>query len=566
MVHAALSARLCLLCVLLVLPGIHGSDLYVSPDGTPLGPGTMAQPYDLATALSGGVGQAGDTFWLSGGNYVIGHIDTKIEGAPEQPITFRQMPGEWARIDGSLTFFGSLGNVVLRDFELYSSDTNRLSAQTDVGFNPTDIKIIPGVASFVPNMSFINLVVHDQTRHGFYISESATNNLVYGCLVYNNGWASPDNAEGHNFYVQSNKGTREITDNVAFNVSGANFQIYENAINMHLVGVTLDGNVAFNAGALQAVRNYRDWIVGVDAPAVNADRIVLKNNMGYYPPGSATLEQVQIGREGVNGSVALLNNYLPQGLVMNNWTIAAVAGNVFAAQTEDYIVSLNQTQVTLATAWNDNSYSRSGAGGDFLGNSTEYDFYAWQSNTGYDTHSSYSVAKLTGTKVFVRPNRYEAGRANITVYNWDNLSHVAVDVSSALVPGAAYEVRNAQDFFAPPVLSGVFDGQPLDLPMKGLTVAVPNGPLLTPRPTGPTFNVFVLLPRSVRLQASAVDGQARISWPTNSGKWILQSTESLSVNSAWTDDPNTPVVVGGQYVVTDSISQGARFYRLRAAQ
>src|SRR5437879_6050339 len=303
MIHTAFSTRLSVLCVLLFPLGMRGNDLYVSTNGTPLGPGTMVQPYDLATALAGQVGQPGDTFWLRDGTYVIGHIDTKIEGAPGQPITFRQMPAETARIDGSLTFFGSMGNVVLRDFELYSSDTNRLSAQTGVGFNPTDIKIIPGVSSYVPDMSFINLVVHDQTRHGFYIAAYASRNLVYGCLVYNNGWASPDNAEGHSFYVQSNRGTREISDNLAFNASGANFHIYENATNARLVGITLDGNLAFNAGALQAVRSYRDWIVGVDAPAVNADGIILKNNMGYYPPASAAYREVQIGRDGVNGSV-----------------------------------------------------------------------------------------------------------------------------------------------------------------------------------------------------------------------------------------------------------------------
>ena len=559
------SARLYVLCVLLFPTGLRGNDLYVSPYGTSSGPGTVAQPYDLATALSGQVGQPGDTFWLSGGNYAIGHIDTKIQGAPGQPITFRQMPGEWARVDGSLTFYQSVGNVVLRDFELYSSDTNRLSAQTGVGFEPTDIKIIPGVSSYVPDMSFINLVVHDQTRHGFYASENATNNLVYGCLVYNNGWASPDNAEGHNFYVQGNKGTKEISDNLAFNASGANFHIYENATNARLVGITLDGNVAFNAGAIQAVRSYRDWVIGVDAPALSADGIILKNNMSYYPPASTAYDQVQIGREGVNGSVALLNNYLPQGLVMNNWTIAAVAGNLFVGQSTNYIVSLNQTQVPLATAWNDNKYAPSAANHDFLGNSTEHDFNDWQGATGYDSHSIYNVTNLSGTKVFVRTNRYEAGRANIIVYNWANLSDVSLDVSSVLAPGAAYEVRNAQDFFAAPVLSGVFDGQPLDLPMTNLTVAVPIGPLLTPPPTGPTFNVFILLPRSIRLQATAVDGQVQVFWPTNSGKWILQFTDSLSANSAWTNDPNTPVVVGGQYAVTNINSQGTRFYRLQAA-
>jgi hypothetical protein len=101
---------------------------------------------------------------------------------------------------------------------------------------------------------------------------------------------------------------------------------------------------------------------------------------------------------------------------------------------------------------------------------------------------------LTGTRVFVRPNRYEAGRANLVVYNWDKLSTVAVDVNSVLAVGTRYEVRNIEDYFAPPVLSGTFDGQPLSLPMTGLTVASPTAAMLTPPPTGPAFNVFVLLP------------------------------------------------------------------------
>jgi hypothetical protein len=95
-------------------------------------------------------------------------------------------------------------------------------------------------------------------------------------------------------------------------------------------------------------------------------------------------------------------------------------------------------------------------------------------------------------KVFVRPNRYEPGRANIVVYNWDNLNQVAVDVRQVVTIGAAYEVRNAQDFFSAPVLTGTFDGEPLRLPMNGLSTARPMGQLRTPPATGPTFNVFVL--------------------------------------------------------------------------
>jgi hypothetical protein len=510
------------------------------------------------------VGQPGDTFWLNGGNYVIGHLDTQIAGAPGLPITFRQVPGEKALIDGSLTFFDSAGYVILRDFELYSSDTNRLSAETNVGFNPTDIKIIPGIASYSPNLSFINLIVHDQTRHGFYISQTSYNNLIYGCIVYNNGWKSPDNAEGHGIYVQGATGTREITDTLVFNNSGVNMHVYENTSGRRLAGITLEGNVAFNAGAIQNVRSYQDWIVGVDAPAVSADRIILRNNMGYYSPASRAYEQVEIGREGVNGSVALLNNYLPQDLLLNNWTIAAVSGNLFVAHTTNWIVSLNQMQVPLAAAWDDNSYLSPAVDAFFQFNAIKHGFADWQNVTGYDKNSAYTVGGLSGTRVFVRPNRYEAGRANIIVYNWDNLGSVTVEVSPVLAPGAPYEVRNAQDFFAPPVLGSVFDGNPLLLPMTGLTVAAPTGPLLTPPPTGPTFNVFILLPRVVRLEIATKDGNVQLSWPTNSGQWFLQSTADVTAAENWGDDTSTPAVRSDHYVVTKPLIEQTRYYRLQS--
>jgi hypothetical protein len=548
-------------CIVLAALKVQARDLYVSPDATPPGAGTLGQPHDLATALQGPVGRPGDTFWLRGGNYSLGHVHTRIAGAPGEPITFRVIPGERARVDGSINFFDSVGYVILRDFELFSSDTNRASSQTGVGFDVTDISIIPGIASFAPNLSFINLVVHDQTRHGFYLSQISSNNLVYGCVIYNNGWVSPDNAEGHGIYAQGALGKQEFADNLVFQSSGANLHVYESGEGQRLMGLTLDGNVAFLAGGIQMVRPYRDWIVGVDAPAISVDGIVLKNNMSHY-----AAMQVEIGREGINGSVALLNNYFPQGLLLNNWTTAAVAGNLFAAAPGNPVVALDQTGVSLAAVWDNNAYVHTVAGGNFAINTNAYSFPEWQSATGYDQNSTYRTGTLSGTSVFVRPNRYEPGRAHIVVYNWDSLSHVTVDVSSVLAPGAAYELRNAQDFFAPPVLSGVFDpAHPeLELPMTGLSVAAPTGPLLTPAPTGPMFNCFVLMPRLVRLQIEAVGGQAQISWTTNSGNWVLQFKETGDED--WTDDDSTPAVAGDRYVVTNSFSGSARVYRLRAAQ
>jgi len=549
---------------LLAAAPTEAAEWHVAPGGSGSGPGTASQPYDLATALSGEVGGPGDTFWLHGGDYQLGRIATTIHGAPGQPITFRQAPGARARINGSLSVWDSIGYVVFRDFELYSSDTNRVSAQIGVGFSPTDISIIPGVSSYAPNCSFINLIVHDQTRHGFYLAEIATNNLVYGCVVYNNGWVAPDNSEGHNFYVQSEGGMTEIADNVAFNNCGANLHIYQNSIGGRLAGVTIDGNIAFNAGALPSVRAYRDWVVGVDWPSFSADEIVFNNNMGYLPPGSGAYSQVQLGRQGVNGSLVMIGNYMPLGLMVNNWCTVNCAQNVFAPQGADYIVDLQETLTAMASAWDKNSFSCPGGGKAFRWNMDPCTLPEWQDVTGFDWTSSYQTGNLRGTAVFVRPNRYELGRAHIAVYNWDNRSTVPVDVASVLKTGTRYEVRNAQDFFAPPVLSGTFNGQPLVLPMRGLTVAKPNGPLEAPPPTGPTFNVFVLLPLASGLRLSVEARQLQISWPVDSGYDILESNQSPCMETGWTEVTNSPAINEGQYVVWEILTSTQKFYRVRS--
>jgi len=473
---------------------IQAANLYVTPNGHSSGSGSEDQPYDLGTALSGSVGKPGDTFWLHEGFYPIGNLETKIHGTPGQPITFRQMPGERAQVVGSLNLWDSIGYVIFRDFELYSGQVGRVSTQTGVGFDPTDLpNFKAGIQVYAPNFSFINLVVHDTVRSAFYTSTGATNTLIYGCLVYNVGWVSPDNAEGHSFYLQ---GAGEISDCIAFNSTGVNFHLYANGTGSWLRNLAVDGNVAFGAGTLQQVRPSRDWIFGVDNPSVAADNIVLKNNMGFATGDPITLPQVQIGRENMNGTIVLCSNYWPEGVVLNNWSNATVSGNFIAPQNSDPAVELQQNLTKMTAWWDNNYYFQFSSREKFRFGSMNCSFADWKKNTGFDSASFCDAGRLSGTKVFVRPNRYEPGRANIVVYDWDNSGKVAVNVRSVLDLGAAYEVRNAEDFFSPPVITGTFDGQPIQLPMTGLTVAKPMAALRTPPPTGPTFNVFVLLPKT----------------------------------------------------------------------
>ena len=95
----------------------------------------------------------------------------------------------------------------------------------------------------------------------------------------------------------------------------------------------------------------------------------------------------------------------------------------------------------------------------------------------------------------MRPNQYEAGRANIVIYNWQQLAAVPVDVSSILRGNDQYEVRNVQDFFGAPVLRGTYLGGTLAIPMIAVTPSVPLGgwPGAAPPLTGPEFNAFVVL-------------------------------------------------------------------------
>jgi uncharacterized repeat protein (TIGR01451 family) len=53
-----------------------------------------------------------------------------------------------------------------------------------------------------------------------------------------------------------------------------------------------------------------------------------------------------------------------------------------------------------------------------------------------------------------------------------------------------------------------------------------------------------------------------LSWSTNANGFVLQTRSNLSSSSVWATVTNIPVSIGGRYYVTNSISDGQRFYRL----
>src|SRR5262249_40597759 len=86
---------------------------------------------------------------------------------------------------------------------------------------------------------------------------------------------------------------------------------------------------------------------------------------------------------------------------------------------------------------------------------------------GFPENSYLAAPPKGGTRIFVRPNKYEPGRAHVCVFNWDNADKVPVDLSKVLKPGDTYEVRDSQDFLGPAIVRGTYEGKPVELPLGG---------------------------------------------------------------------------------------------------
>ena len=86
-----------------------------------------------------------------------------------------------------------------------------------------------------------------------------------------------------------------------------------------------------------------------------------------------------------------------------------------------------------------------------------------------------STITLTGTKIFIRKNKYDVNRAMIIIYNRDHSLSVAVNVSGILSDGNTYELHNSEDYFGD-MIKGRYKEGNLIIPMSRVhTVAKPIG-------------------------------------------------------------------------------------------
>ena len=85
--------------------------------------------------------------------------------------------------------------------------------------------------------------------------------------------------------------------------------------------------------------------------------------------------------------------------------------------------------------------------------------------------------------------------------------------------------------------------------------------------TGLSFPSFIAMRPNlvvpVYLSVRQSGSELILSWPTNAAGFTLQSTLNVTPPSSWIDSTDQVATVGAQFTVTNAISGGARFYRLK---
>ena len=476
-------------------PGIStpaGPEFYASPSGTPSGDGSVTKPWDLQTALNQPTPVTpGSTIWLRGGRYTGGSdragFRSNLTGTADAPIVVRQFPGERAIVTNSLDVRGSY--AWFWGFEVTSA------RQAATG---TDYEYLVGAHAGTANR-LINLVIHDGPNTGVAsftpLYTSASQTTIYGCLIYNNG--THFNLD-HGLYLQNDvaTGTVTVTDNIVFNNEAFGLHIYSRPAEGRLNGFDIEGNVLFGNGSISTPVNRNNEILIGGTPAAND--IVVRSNFTYreaasgFSPYKVAAEIGYIDGSNANGDVVLENNYFIGGLYINRWSSGNVRGNLVY----DYAGPMVLTDSSASgPTWSDNRfYGVSSLSSWQRAPNSPADFATWQAQTGLPSPGRYAGSGLPPNLVVVRPNQYEAGRANIVVYNWEQDATVSVDLSTVLKVGDRYVVRNVQDFDGTPVASGTYEGGSIQLPMAAVAPPAVIGRASTPPPvTGPPFNVFVVM-------------------------------------------------------------------------
>jgi hypothetical protein len=490
-------------------------EIRAAPNGKPDGDGSAARPYDLLTVLAGKANvQPGDVVLLQGGQYdgAITKTDKglprripfepNLRGTAEKPIVVTSAPGQWAHLNGSLNTqqekcaFVHFVRLEIGDLDWDPLQQKHLAETAVNSFGGEGLKLV-------------NCNVFGGAM-GLGLWRPAVNFEAYGNLIHDFGWHAANlRGSGHAAYIQNDQGTKRLEHNIAYRGCGWNFDIYTEQ--GEIKGFDIIENIGYIASW------HKPGQVGFNFGLTGrkpAERIRFIGNVGYHSrdseqPWRSNMRLIYSWKKDtVHRDAIVKDNYMMgtcRALVLGPWQHVEVTGNTFWAK--DVVMEISSAPAGSGVAENlpkpglsnyrvdGNTYYNNGQAKPFIYGAhesaledEEYSFAQWQA-MGLDKNSRMLPGRggrPTGTKVFVFPNKYDRGRANVAIFNWDGLERVDVDLSQVLQRGQKYRIYNCLDLKrtlarAKPVASGTYAGSKLRFPMLK-------------DKSSPDFDAFLVLP------------------------------------------------------------------------
>jgi hypothetical protein len=475
----------------------RAADWYVATNGT--GNGSFTNPWALQVAMTNTAIQGGDTVWLRNGTYEPPMPDStnqpwsrymqyypgwRINGVSGTNfITYRSYTNEWAAIDDPIL----LGSPVrFRDLEFFNSmkgvryNTNDLSQNGD--FNAVYGQFIASATN-----EWINCVIHDIDGTG-----CSTISKMRGCILWYVAW----NYREHVFYPMIG----DFSGNICA-------WPLNRTLNNSVADYICNSNIIFGSGI--------QWVTNVSAGKTNGNGNSAESDVDLAPSGN---NGTIIGNVDI-GSVAPLSGSGNAGSVISNNIFCCATEPVSWSSPSNSVFSFNtiysteqhgQVLVVNTSASNledYNSYYVPATNSSIIwknasqGYAAFFSLGAWQTNSGYDSHSTVAFS-LPPDTVRVMVNADQAKRCNIAICNWSLKDNVAVNLSGVLNSGDAYQLYSAQNYLAGPIQTGTYNGTNIIVPMTNLTTA----PILygtnvnrwgeevaQPPPMSPEFGAFVVI-------------------------------------------------------------------------
>ncbi|MEP6917894.1 MAG: hypothetical protein ABJC89_19770, partial [Acidobacteriota bacterium] len=265
-------------------------------------------------------------------------------------------------------------------------------------------------------------------------------------------WDGADRGHGHSIYVQNATPEKRIVDNIL--LDGRSFGIHAYTEGGQIDQLHIEGNISFDHGVASRVSGAKaNILVGGWR---TAHHTVLSSNYVYHRDDRSG-PSVEVGHIGGCSDAVMTDNYIAgrSPLVLWRCDRVTMTGNTFVGDVSKLV----------AARFPDNHYM---------------------------------ADKPARTEMFIRPNRYQAGRANIAIFNWERRTSVRLDLSTVgLRAGEQFEIRDARNYFGDPLSVGVYGKTPIDLPLTSMLL--PDD--VAPDPSGRVaeFGAVIVTPVRVGL-------------------------------------------------------------------